>query len=284
MPAVPAVPPLRYECAGVPIAKPIAVVAKKTGKKFALDPRVQADAVLIGQDPAVISDSELLTIPHLHGCAAVGDGGYVQVVPDANLRTMPIPTVSDTDNRPADEAVCAVSTLKHVPAGRVVPIPRPLMLQYGHLAVSICTNSRILVDTFANVRRLEDIVRALDVGEPYKAPGCEPRETRRPRSTPARAARRAACPASPRSPSAVADRGRGVAERRAGGGRGPRRDRPCASPSAGRRGRVAAMPVRPRGRSGAIGRPGGAAPLARRRNIRHDITMGATGCHARPGR
>ena len=47
---------------GVPIAHLIATVAKKTGKKFVLDPRVRGDVVLVGQDPANISYNDLLTI------------------------------------------------------------------------------------------------------------------------------------------------------------------------------------------------------------------------------
>jgi hypothetical protein len=30
-----------------------------------------------------------------------------------------------------------------------------------------------MVDTYANVKRIEQIVRALDVGEPYTPPACD---------------------------------------------------------------------------------------------------------------
>jgi hypothetical protein len=35
-------------------------------------------------------------------------------------------------------------------------------------------NSLVIVDTFANVRRIEALVQSLDVGEPYKLQPCDP--------------------------------------------------------------------------------------------------------------
>jgi general secretion pathway protein D len=161
----------------ITISKLIAVVAKKTGKKFVLDPRVRADVVIIGQDVTSISYGDLLTVLHVHGFAAVEDGGYVQVISEANVRVMPVPPVTDKDTWLANEFVDAIVTVKHVSAAQLVPILRPLMPQYGHLAAYPCTNQLILSDTYSNVRRLEAMIRALDVGENlYKSSGCEPKE------------------------------------------------------------------------------------------------------------
>jgi general secretion pathway protein D len=85
--------------------------------------------------------------------------------------------VTDKDTRLANEFVDAIVTVKHVSAAQLVPILRPLMPQYGHLAAYPCTNQLILSDTYSNVRRLEAMIRALDVGENlYKSSGCEPKE------------------------------------------------------------------------------------------------------------
>ena len=162
---------------GIPVSKLIAIVAKKTGKKFVLDPRVRADVVIIGQDTASVSYGDLLTILRVHGFAAVDDGGYVQVIPEANVRVMPVPRVSDKDTKLANEFVDAVVTVKHVSAAQLVPILRPLMPQYGHLAAYPCTNQLILSDTYSNVRRLEGMIREFDVGEStFKPYNCEPKD------------------------------------------------------------------------------------------------------------
>jgi general secretion pathway protein D len=71
--------------------------------------------------------------------------------------------------------------VKNSPAMRLVPILRPLVPQFGHLVADKCSNTLVLVDTYANVRRLEAIVQRLDVGEPYKLPPCDAQEMNQPR-------------------------------------------------------------------------------------------------------
>jgi type II secretory pathway component GspD/PulD (secretin) len=161
---------------GIPVSTLIATVAKKTGKKFVLDPRVKADVVVIGQDASAVSYGDLLAMLRVYGYAAVDDGGYVRIIPDANVRTMSVPTISEKDSKPADEYVTALIAVKHVPAAQLVPILRPLLPQHAHLAAFTCTNTILIVDTYSNVRRLEGIIRAIDVGEPYKPVGCESRD------------------------------------------------------------------------------------------------------------
>ena len=51
---------------------------------------------------------------------------------------------------------------------------RPLVPRFGHLAANLCTNDLILVDHFANVKRMESIVQAIDTGEAYKPEKCPP--------------------------------------------------------------------------------------------------------------
>jgi general secretion pathway protein D len=65
----------------------------------------------------------------------------------------------------------------------MVPILRPMIPQMGHLAAFLCSNRLILVDTFANVQRIQRVIEELDVGEPLKTEKCEnppqpPRENR----------------------------------------------------------------------------------------------------------
>jgi len=157
----------------VPISSLIATVAQKTGKEFVLDPRVRADITLVGVDPSSVTYDQLLTILHVYGFTAVATAdGYVRVVPLAMVRMEPLPIVSDNEKRPDDEDVTAVVHVKSVPAGWLVPILRPLVPQWGHFAALPCDNSLIIIDSFANVRRLESIIRALDTGAPIRPPSC----------------------------------------------------------------------------------------------------------------
>ena len=159
---------------GIPIQRIIAAVSKKTGKKFVVDPRVHAEINLVGQDISNVSYSDLLTILLFHGYTAADFGGYVNVIPDASARQIPSPLLAGKENHPDAEIVTKVITVKSASAAQLVPILRPMIPQFGHLAALPCVNKLILVDTFANVRRLESVIESLDVGEPFKTGGCEP--------------------------------------------------------------------------------------------------------------
>jgi type II secretory pathway component GspD/PulD (secretin) len=162
---------------GVPLSRLIATVAKKTGKKFVVDSQVHGDAEIVGQDAANISYGDLLTILHVYGFTAVEYGGYVNVVPSAGVRNLPVPQVSGRETRPEAEFVSKVITVKNVPATHLVPLLRPIMPQVGHLVALPCVNKLLIVDTFANVQRIQAIIEALDVGEAYKPEKCEPPST-----------------------------------------------------------------------------------------------------------
>jgi len=158
---------------GIPIERIIATVSHKTGKKYLLDPRVNAHVHLIGQDLSNISYSDLLAILQIHGFIAVGGGGYVRVLPDANARQSAEPMMSSGQTFPDAQFVNYVIPVKNGPAAYLVPILRPLLPQYAHLAAAVCSNSLLIADSYANVRRIETIVKALDVGTPYKPEKCE---------------------------------------------------------------------------------------------------------------
>jgi general secretion pathway protein D len=161
---------------GVPIARLIATVAKKTGKKFVVDPRVTGNAIIVGQDPTNLTYSDLLTVLLVYGYIAEEYGGYVNVLPAANARQIPLHEVTGKESRPEAEFVTKVIVVKSQSAAELVPVLRPMIPQMGHLVALPCTNRLILVDTFANVQRLERIIEELDVGEPFKLGKCEPRE------------------------------------------------------------------------------------------------------------
>jgi general secretion pathway protein D len=156
----------------------ISAVAAKTGKKFIVEPRVQADITLLGQEPSSVTIADLATILQVYGFALFEAGGYVRVVPDAGARLMPTPIVSGNEKRADAEYVMRIIKVKSMPATHLVPLLRPIIPQNGHLVAVPCTNVLMVVDTFANARRLESVVQSLDTGdEPYQPEKCSaPRE------------------------------------------------------------------------------------------------------------
>ena len=159
----------------VPISTLIATVAKRSGKKFIVDPRVQGDAMLLQVNPSALSYDDLLMVLNVHGFAAITTGDYVRVVPDPLVRQMALPIV-DGDKHPLAEYVTRVITVKSIPTSMLVPLLRPMLPQHAHMAALPCTNNLIFVDTYANIQRLEQVIKSLDRGEPYVPEKCKPGE------------------------------------------------------------------------------------------------------------
>jgi len=159
--------------AGVPLLSLVRAVAKRTGKKMVIDPRVHGNVQLIGEEPGSVTYSELLTILQVQGFAAVEGGGLVKVIPETIVRQSALPLVVGSVTYPDAQYVAAVIPVRKMPAGNLVPILRPLLPQQAHLAAAICSNSILMVDTYANIRRIETLIAALDTGNPYKADRCD---------------------------------------------------------------------------------------------------------------
>lgn len=156
----------------VNIEQIIAGTARKTGKKFLIDPRVRAQVTLVGLDPNNLDYPTLLSVLQIHGFAAFDDGKYIAIVPDASARQQPTPVMTGNASFADAEYVSRVISVKSVPASMLVPVLRPLLPQQAHMVAMPCTNMLLIVDTFANVKRLEKIVNALDTGEPFKPGEC----------------------------------------------------------------------------------------------------------------
>jgi type II secretory pathway component GspD/PulD (secretin) len=165
-------PSVKRQEGTVSLATLLEAVAKRTGKTFIVDPRVQGEALLIGGDPAKLDYAELLSVLQVHGFAVVARGDVVRVIPEATIRQQPLSYVTGRDAHPDAEYVTKTFTLKNVPAAQLVPILRPLLPQQGHLVAFPCTNMLMIVDTFGNVQRIEKLVQTLDVGGPYTPPAC----------------------------------------------------------------------------------------------------------------
>src|SRR5207253_10806665 len=125
------------------------------------------------RDLSGVSYSDFLTILQVYGFSAFETGGYIEVLPLASARQIGGTVISGKEKRPDAEIVTKVLSAKSLSVVQLVPILRPMIPQYGHLAALPCVNKLIMVDTFANVRRIESVIEALDVGELFKPEKCE---------------------------------------------------------------------------------------------------------------
>jgi general secretion pathway protein D len=157
----------------VPLARLLDMVSHKTGKKFIVDPRVHAEVAMFGEDLSRVGYPELLTILDVHGYSAVETGGFALVVPASAIRVMPLPQLKGKEAYPDRQYVTAVIPIANLPAATLVPSLRPLIPSNGHLSAVVCDNTLILIDTYANVRRLQELIKLVDVGRPYTPAKCE---------------------------------------------------------------------------------------------------------------
>jgi general secretion pathway protein D len=138
----------------------IDLVAEETGTNFIVDPRVRGRVSVVSGRP--VARDELydlfLGVLRVYGFAAVPGDTAVKIVPDVQAKQSEIPGLFADDTLRADEIVTHVIQTEHVSSAQLVPILRPLVPQGGHLAAATETNSLIVSDTAANVRRIRDIV------------------------------------------------------------------------------------------------------------------------------
>src|SRR5205809_866566 len=113
------------------------------------------------QSPAAFYEA-FLSILQVYGFIAVPAGDVVKILPDANARQIPSIDLPDHVSATSDEIVTQVIDVKNVSAAQLVPILRPMIPQYGHLAAYPASNILIISDRASNVNRMMRIIRRID--------------------------------------------------------------------------------------------------------------------------
>lgn len=139
----------------------VATVSELTGRNFVVDPRVKGQITVHSSQP--MSPGELyetfLSVLEVHGFSAVPAGEVTKIIPQVNAKQDGGFGGGD-DTR--ESIVTRVIQVSNIPADQLVPILRPLVPQYGHLAAYPASNILIISDRAANVKRLMDIVNRVD--------------------------------------------------------------------------------------------------------------------------
>lgn len=140
----------------------IEAVSDVTNKNFILDPRVKAQVTMLSSTPMSpeVFYEAFLSILQVHGFVAVGTGDIIKIIPDANARQYPSGT--SASGAADDDIVTQVIQVQNVGAAQLVPILRPLIPQYGHLAAHQGSNMLIISDRASNATRLMSIIRRID--------------------------------------------------------------------------------------------------------------------------
>jgi general secretion pathway protein D len=136
-----------------------------TGRNFIVDPRVKGRVTVISSRPMEADElyQVFLSVLDVHGFAAVPGKNVTKIVPGVNAKQDAVPTVGRTGEQTDGQTVTRVIQVSNVAAAQLVPILRPLMPQEAHLAAYAPTNVLIASGTAANIDRMVDLIRRIDL-------------------------------------------------------------------------------------------------------------------------
>jgi general secretion pathway protein D len=157
----------------------VSEVAEVTGKNFVIDPRVKGTITVVSSKE--LNASQLyelfLSVLGVNGFAAVQNGNLIKVVPDVNAKQMAIPV--DADMRSHGETlITRVIPLENANATDLVPVLRPMMPQFAHLAAIQSVNALVISDRANNVDAIMQIIAQLDGVEGQQVEVLPLKETR----------------------------------------------------------------------------------------------------------
>lgn len=147
------------------IVSVIKAVGGHTGKNFILDPRVTGTVNVVSEKPVPkdLLYPMLLSVLRTQGYAAVESNGFVKIVPEAEGKTGASPTGEAAAKAPGDRIVTRVFILQNESAMQLVPVLRPLVTANNFVAAYPNNNAIVITDYAENVRRIESIIRAIDL-------------------------------------------------------------------------------------------------------------------------
>ncbi|MFL6675498.1 MAG: type II secretion system secretin GspD [Massilia sp.] len=144
----------------------IKAIGQYTGMTFIIDPRVKGTLTLVSEKPLSKAQAfQLLTSTlRLQGYAVVTGDGFAKVVPEAEAKLQSSPTQVGTRGSRARGDVIATQVyhLNYESAANLTAVLRPLISPNNSIMADPGNNSLVITDYADNLRRLSQIISALD--------------------------------------------------------------------------------------------------------------------------
>ena len=139
--------------------------AAMINRAIVIDPRVKGTITVYSEQPQSVNEAFGSYLSALRGLgfAVVEAGGLLKVVPeaDAKLQTGTV-SVGDVNLR-GDQVITQIFTLMHENPNNLVPVLRPLISANNTINANPGSNSLVITDYADNLRRIGQIIAALDV-------------------------------------------------------------------------------------------------------------------------
>ena len=144
-------------------------VADITGYSFVVDPRVKGKVTVLSSAP--MNKDEIydlfLAVLNVHGFTAIPGEEVIKVVQQVDAKQS-AEILGRFTQTPSEQLITRVIQIDNANALELVPILRPLVAKYGHLAGVAAANALIISDHSSNIQRIEQIVRELDSPSKYE--------------------------------------------------------------------------------------------------------------------
>ncbi len=145
----------------------IDAISRLSGKNFIYDDRVRGKVTVISPSPITVAEAWAVfeSVLKIKGFTAIpGPAGVLKIVPLRDAKESNIETVRGDGASPnRDQYVTRMIPLYYIDATAISNTLKPLISKDAALVVYAPTNTIILTDTKANIRRLLGILEALDV-------------------------------------------------------------------------------------------------------------------------
>ena len=138
-------------------------VADITGKSFVIDPRVKGKVTVISNSSMTKNEvyEMFLSVLTVHGYTASELDGVIRITQQNNAKQYGSP-VDQSGRVKGESLVTRVIQINHTSALELVPILRPMVAKYGHLAGVASANALIISDHANNINRITKIIERLD--------------------------------------------------------------------------------------------------------------------------
>lgn len=147
----------------------VSQVADITGYSFVIDPRVKGKVTVISNasmNKSAVYDM-FLAVLGVHGFAAIPGQDVIKIVRQNDAKQS---AQNDKFMKkvPSEQIVTRVIQVNNARALELVPILRPMVAKYGHLAGVAAANALIVSDHLANIKRISKIIDELDSPSKYE--------------------------------------------------------------------------------------------------------------------
>ncbi|OUR87434.1 type II secretion system protein GspD [Gammaproteobacteria bacterium 42_54_T18] len=136
-----------------------------TGYSFVVDMRVKGKVTVVSHADMTAAEifSMFQSVLRVHGYASIKSGSIYKIVPTQGAKQDNLPLAGGGDR--SERMITRVIPVENTNAVELVPILRPMVPQYGHLAAVTSANALIISDHASNINRIMNIVKRIDSAE-----------------------------------------------------------------------------------------------------------------------